>query len=176
MSKQDQTDLEQQAAEVTEEALAEDIAAELSAEEKLAQDLAQLQDDFIRAKAEMANIQRRSQEEIKKAREYAIANFAKDLVVVKDYLEMALKDQSGNFEMLKMGVDLTLKQLASVFENHKVKEVEPKVGDKLDANLHQAMSVSEDSEQESNSVVSVMQKGYILNDRVLRAAMVVVAK
>ena len=76
---------------------------------------------------------------------------------------MALKDQSGNFEMLKMGVDLTLQQLIKVFEAHQIKDINPQVKEKIDKHLHQAMSVVEEHEQET--IVSVMQKGYLLNGR-----------
>ena len=143
---------------------------------KLEQEVTELKDLYIRAQAEVANIQRRSQDEIKKARDYSLSSFAKELVVVKDYLEMALLDQSGNFEALKTGVDLTLKQLTQVFEKHQIKEITPELQTKLDPNLHQAMNTIEDSGQDSNTVVSVMQKGYQLNERVLRPAMVTVAK
>lgn len=136
----------------------------------------ELKDLYVRSQAEIQNIQRRSQDEIKKARDYAISSFAKDIVVVKDYLEMALKDESGNFEAIKTGVDLTLKQLIQVFERQYIKEIEPKANDKLDPHLHQAMSTEEVENQESNTIVKVMQKGYMLNERVIRPAMVVVAK
>lgn len=138
--------------------------------------VSELKDMYVRSQAEMQNIQKRNQDEMKKSREYSISNFAKELVPVKDYLEMALKDESGNFEMLKMGVDLTLKQLVQVFENQKIKEISPKAKDKLDPNLHQAMSAVEVAGQEPNTIVSVMQKGYTLHDRILRPAMVTVAK
>jgi molecular chaperone GrpE len=138
--------------------------------------VAELKDLYVRSQAEIQNMQRRTQDELKKSRDYAIASFAKDLVVVKDYLEMALKDQSGNFEAIKTGVDLTLKQLIQVFERQLIKEINPTPKDKLDPHLHQAMNSVESDGQESNTVVSVMQKGYMLNDRVLRPAMVVVAK
>lgn len=149
---------------------------ELTEVEKLEKEIAELKDNHLRLVAEMQNNQRRNQEEIKKARDFAISNFAKEIVTVKDYLEMALKDQSGNFDMLKMGVDMTLQQLVKVFEAQQIKEINPSAKDKLDANLHQAMSTVEEHEQEPNTIVSVMQKGYILNGRVLRAAMVTVAK
>ena len=142
----------------------------------LTSELNTLRDTNLRLIAEMQNAQRRAQEEVKKAREYAISNFAKEIVTIKDYLEMALKDQSGNFEMMKMGVDLTLQQLIKVFEGHQIKEINPQPKEKLDANLHQAMSIVEEHEQEPNTIVSVLQKGYLLNGRVLRAAMVTVAK
>ncbi len=143
---------------------------------QLEQKVAELKDLYVRAQAEVANVQRRSQEEIKKSRDYSISSFAKELVVVKDYLEMALLDKSGNFDTLKMGVDLTLKQLSQVFEKNQIKEINPELKTKLDPHLHQAMNTVEDSAQESNTVVSIMQKGYRLNERVLRPAMVTVAK
>ncbi len=181
MTQENTTQNEQVVEELISEAVAEEIIEEvieesLSEVEKLAQELAEAKENNLRLMAEMQNVQRRSQEEIKKARDYAIANFAKEVITIRDYLEMALKDKSGNFDMLKMGVDMTLQQLVKVFEAQQIKEINPQAKEKLDANLHQAMSVVEEHEQEANTVVSVMQKGYILNGRVLRAAMVTVAK
>jgi molecular chaperone GrpE len=167
---------ENQNAENFTEVLEEIVQEETNQVLKLEQELAELKDTNLRLIAEMQNTQRRGAEETKKARDYAISNFAKEIITVKDYLEMALKDQSGNFEMLKMGVDLTLQQLIKVFEAHQIKDINPQVKEKLDANLHQAMSVVEEHEQETNTIVSVMQKGYLLNGRVLRPAMVTVAK
>ena len=161
---------------VAEEIVEEAVAEELSEIDKLTKELNDAKDNNLRLMAEMQNTQRRSQDEIKKARDYAISNFAKEIITVKDYLEMALKDQSGNFDMLKMGVDLTLQQVVKVFEAQQIKEINPQPKEKLDANLHQAMSAVEEHEQESSTVISVMQKGYMLNGRVLRAAMVTVAK
>lgn len=170
------TTAENQNAENFTEVLEEIVQEETNQVLKLEQELAELKDTNLRLIAEMQNTQRRGAEETKKARDYAISNFAKEIITVKDYLEMALKDQSGNFEMLKMGVDLTLQQLIKVFEAHQIKDINPQVKEKLDANLHQAMSVVEEHEQETNTIVSVMQKGYLLNGRVLRPAMVTVAK
>lgn len=165
-----------EAAENITENLEEIVKEEIDQVAKLEAEISDLKDNNLRLVAEMQNTQRRSQDEIKKARDYAISNFAKEIITVKDYLEMALKDQSGNFEMLKMGVDLTLQQLVKVFESHQVKEINPQPKEKLDANLHQAMNVVEEHDQEANTIVAVMQKGYMLNGRVLRAAMVSVAK
>ena len=155
---------------------AEPVVEEINPITKLEQEVAELKDDKLRMLAEMQNVQRRSQEEVKKARDYAISNFAREVITVRDYLEMALKDQSGNFEMLKMGVDLTLQQLIKIFDAQQIKEISPQAKEKLDANLHQAMSTVDEHEQDSNTIVAVMQKGYMLNGRVLRAAMVTVAK
>lgn len=160
----------------TSSASAEPVVEEINPITKLEQEVAELKDDKLRMLAEMQNVQRRSQEEVKKARDYAISNFAREVITVRDYLEMALKDQSGNFEMLKMGVDLTLQQLIKIFDAQQIKEISPQAKEKLDANLHQAMSTVEEHEQDSNTIVAVMQKGYMLNGRVLRAAMVTVAK
>ena len=157
-------------------AQAEPAVEEINPITKLEQEVSELKDDKLRMLAEMQNVQRRSQEEVKKARDYAISNFAREVITVRDYLEMALKDQSGNFEMLKMGVDLTLQQLIKIFDAQQIKEISPQAKEKLDANLHQAMSTVEEHEQDSNTIVAVMQKGYMLNGRVLRAAMVTVAK
>ena len=134
---------------VAEEIVEEAVAEELSEIDKLTKELNDAKDNNLRLMAEMQNTQRRSQDEIKKARDYAISNFAKEIITVKDYLEMALKDQSGNFDMLKMGVDLTLQQVVKVFEAQQIKEINPQPKEKLDANLHQAMSAVEEHEQES---------------------------
>lgn len=142
----------------------------------LEQKLSEYKDMYLRSQAEMQNLQKRSLDDVKKSRDYAISNFAKDIIVVKDYLEMALKDQSGNIEAMKTGVDLTLKQLIQIFEKQKITEILPNKNDKLDPNLHQAINTVEVDNQEANTVVDIMQKGYLLNDRVLRPAMVSVAK
>lgn len=161
----------------TDECITEEC--ELSPEDKLIEleaKITELKDLYVRSQAEIQNVQRRSIEDVKKARDFAFSSFAKDVVVVKDYLEMALADQTGNIETIKTGVDLTLKQLVQIFERNAIKEVSPVKGDKLDPHLHQAMNSVEAEGQEPNSIVNVMQKGYILNSRVLRPAMVVVAK
>jgi molecular chaperone GrpE len=98
------------------------------------------------------------------------------MIIVRDYLEMALKDQSGNFEAIKTGVDLTLKQLVQTFERQLIKEINPNPKDKLDPHLHQAVTTIEGGGAEPNIIVDVMQKGYVLNERVLRPAMVTVTK
>ena len=143
---------------------------------QLEQKITELKDLYVRAQAEMQNVQRRNTEEVKKARDYAISSFAKDIIVVKDFLEMALKDQSGNFEAIKTGVDLTLKQLVQIFERQLIKEINPKAKDKLDPHLHQAVSTIEEEGANPNEIVNVMQKGYTLQDRILRPAMVTVTK
>lgn len=161
---------------VADEDSQDDTVATQNAVTQLEQKVTEFRDLYMRAQAEMQNLQKRSNEEIKKARDYAISNFAKDMIIVRDYLEMALKDQSGNFAAIKTGVDLTLKQLIQSFEHQMIKEINPKDTDKLDPHLHQAITTVEKDGAEPNTVVEVMQKGYILNERVLRPAMVTVSK
>ena len=136
---------------------------------------AQLKDEQLRALANEQNLRRRHQQEIADTHKFAGQKFAVEMLPVKDYLEMALLDQSGNFDALKMGVQMTLNELHKAFDATQIKEINPKAGDKLDPNIHQAMQAVA-SEQEPNTVVGVMKKGYTLSDRVLRPAMVTVAQ
>ena len=126
------------------------------------------------ARAEGENIRRRAQEDIAKAQKFAVERFSSEVLAVKDSLEAGLAVQTENVESFKNGMELTLKQLASVFEKFNIKEINP-VGEKLDPHKHQAIGMVE-SDQPANTVVSVMQKGYTLHDRVLRPALVMVAK
>ena len=135
---------------------------------------AEMQDAFLRAKAEGENIRRRAQEDIAKAHKFAIENFAQSMVAVKDSLEMAVKTDVPSVDSIKEGVDATLRQLNQVFEQNKIFEIIPEPGEKLDPMKHQAISMVE-ADQEPNTVVSVLQKGYTLADRLLRPAVVVVA-
>lgn len=146
-------------------------------EEKLAvaeAKAAEMQDAFLRARAEGENIRRRAQEDISKAHKFAIESFAGSMVAVKDSLEMALKVETPSIESLKEGVELTLKQLTSAFEKSRVIEIEPAQGEMLDPMKHQAVTAIP-AEQEANTIVSVLQKGYMIADRLLRPAIVVVA-
>lgn len=161
------------------EALCAVETAEASLEGKVAEleaQIAEMKDQFLRARAEAENIRRRAADDVAAAHKFAIAKFAQELLPVKDCLEMALKDESGNFEAMKMGVDMTLKQLVGAFDKSQLVEIAPAVGDKLDPHQHQAMSAIDAPGAEPNTVVQVMQKGYQLADRVLRPAMVVVSK
>lgn len=163
-------------AEETAAAEGSDVSGE-ALDAQLAAVLAELEKaraDVMYAKAEGDNIRRRAAEEVDKARKFAVEKFARELLAVKDALEMALLDQSGNFEALKMGVDLTQKSLVAAFDKFDLKEVAPAVGDKLDPNLHQAISAIP-HELEANAIVQVMQKGYLLSGRLLRPAMVMVS-
>jgi molecular chaperone GrpE len=136
---------------------------------------AEMQDAFLRAKAEAENMRRRAQEDIARAHKFAIESFAEALVPVKDSLEMALKVETPSVESLKEGVDMTLKQLSSAFEKNRLIEIYPKPGDKLDPMRHQAISMVP-AEQEANTIVTVLQKGYMIADRLLRPALVTVSQ
>jgi len=140
--------------------------AELNAEEH--------HDAWLRAKAETENVRRRAQEDIAKAAKFAVERFAGELLAVKDSLEAALSADSPSVDSLKSGTELTLKQLVAAFEKSNLKEVNP-VGEKFDPHFHQAISMIE-ADQEPNTVVTVLQKGYLISDRVLRPALVIVAK
>jgi len=141
-------------------------AAELKAQEHY--------DAWMYAKAEGENIRRRAAEDVSKAQKFAVERFSNEMLAVKDSLEAGMAVQTDNIESFKSGMELTLKQLSSVFEKFNIKEINP-VGEKLDPHKHQAIGMM-DSDQEANTVVNVMQKGYSLNDRVLRPALVMVAK
>jgi molecular chaperone GrpE len=137
--------------------------------------LAEMHDAFMRAKAEADNIRRRAQEDVSKAHKFAIESFAEAMVPVRDSLEMALKVEAPTVDSIKEGVEMTLKQLTAAFEKNRLVEVMPQAGDKLDPNKHQAVAVVP-SEQEANTVVAVLQKGYMIADRLLRPAIVTAAQ
>ncbi|EXI75648.1 MAG TPA: nucleotide exchange factor GrpE [Candidatus Accumulibacter phosphatis] len=132
------------------------------------------QDQWLRAKAETENVRRRAQEDIAKAAKFSIDRFARELLPVKDSLEAALAADGATVDSLRAGSELTLKQLVAAFEKSALVEINP-LGEKFDPNRHQAISVVE-SAQVANTVVTVLQKGYLLADRVLRPALVIVAK
>ncbi len=131
-------------------------------------------DAWLRAKAEGENIRRRAAEDVSKAQKFAVERFSNEMLAVMDSLQAGLAVETASVESFKSGMELTLKQLSSVFEKFHIKEVNP-MGEKFDAHKHQAIGMLE-SEQEANTVVTVMQRGYTLNDRVLRPALVMVAK
>lgn len=149
--------------------IAPEVVAQLEAK------VSELQDAFMRAKAEGENIRRRAQEDISKAHKFAIESFAEAMVPVKDSLEMALKVETPSLESIKEGVEVTLRQLSSAFEKNRLVEINPNQGDKLDPSKHQAISMVP-ADQESNTIVTVLQKGYLIADRLLRPALVTVAQ
>jgi molecular chaperone GrpE len=152
-------------------------AAEQTAEEKITALQAALEEakaSVLYIKAEGENIRRRAMDDIDKARKFALEKFSNELLAVKDSLDAALNVGNADVESYKSGVELTVKQLGAVFEKFNIAEINP-VGEKFDPNKHQAISMLENS-GEPNTVTSVLQKGYTLNDRVLRPALVMVAK
>jgi molecular chaperone GrpE len=131
-------------------------------------------DEWLRAKADTENVRRRSQEDVAKAHRYGLEGFAGALLAVKDSLDAALTVENTSIESFKEGVEITARQLDSVFQKFNVVAINPE-GQKFDPHRHQAISQVE-SDQEPGSVVTVLQKGYLLHDRVLRPALVIVAK
>lgn len=138
---------------------------------------AELADAYLRAKADAENTRRRSEEEISKSRKFAVEGFAESLLPVKDSLEAALAAHAagqGSPEQVMEGVTITLRQLSQALERNKVIEVNPPAGTKFDPHQHQAISMVP-AAQEANTVVTVLQKGYLIAERVLRPALVTVA-
>lgn len=133
-----------------------------------------LREDWLRAKAETDNVRRRATEDVAKAHRFGVEGFAGALLAVKDSLDAALTVENTSIESFKEGVEITAKQLDAVFEKFAIKAINP-VGEKFDPHRHQAISQVA-SDQEPNTVVTVLQKGYLLHDRVIRPALVTVAK
>ena len=134
---------------------------------------AELADQFLRAKAEAENARRRAEDEVSKARKFGIESFAESLLPVADSLDAALAIQNATAQQLREGSDATLRQLTAALERNKVLAINPAAGDKFDPHQHQAISMVP-ADQEANTVVSVLQKGYLISERVLRPALVTV--
>ena len=134
----------------------------------------ELADNYLRAKAESENSRRRADEEVSKARKFALESFAESLLPVADSLEAGLNLPSATPEQIKEGAAATLKQLKAALERNRVMQIDPAAGTKFDPHQHQAISVVA-SELEANAVVTVLQKGYLIADRVLRPALVTVS-
>jgi molecular chaperone GrpE len=134
---------------------------------------AEIGEQYLRAQAEMQNTRRRADEEISKARKYAVESFAESMLPVADSLEAGLAVKDAPVEVIREGAEATLRQLKSALERNKVIEINPESGTKFDPHRHQAISVVP-AEQEANTVVTVLQKGYSISDRVLRPALVTV--
>ena len=161
---------------------AEDLGQALTeAEARLAEleaKNAQLAEQYLRAQADMQNTRRRAEDEMSKARKFAIEGFAESLLPVADSLEAGLAHEDATTEQIREGAQATLRQLKSALERNKVIEIDPAPGSKFDPHQHQAISVvppTPGSSQEANTIVSVLQKGYLIADRVLRPALVTVA-
>lgn len=171
---------------VSEQTVAEDVAAEqpevVDAEEArddeieaLKDEVATAKEDVIRAQAEMANVRRRAEKDVENARRYSIEKIAKDILPIVDNLERALAAAGDEKSAVTEGVELTLKSMLSTLEKHKIEAINP-VGEPFDPDQHEAISMVPNPDMESNTVMDVVQKGYTLYGRVVRAAMVVVAQ
>ncbi len=144
-------------------------------------EIAKLKDAFLRAKAEEDNVRRRAEKDVANGRKFAVEGFAKEMLNVYDSLKLAVSvefadDADDAIKSVHEGVGITLKQLNSAFAKFSLAEINPVAGDKLDPNLHQAMTMVESEEIESGCIINVIQAGFQLHDRLLRPAMVVVAK
>ncbi len=156
----------------------EPTAAELNPEIKIAElegRLAEMSDAYLRAKAEAENARRRAEEDVAKARKFAVEAFAEAMLPVMDSLEAAIATPSASVETVLEGVHATRRQLSSALERNRVVEINPGQGVKFDPHQHQAISVVPAPGQEPNTVVTVLQKGFLIADRVLRPALVTVS-
>ena len=156
------------------EALADPLTVALAEAATLKAKVAELQDQYLRGQAEVQNARRRADEEVSKARKFAVESFAESLLPVADSLSAGLAIKDAAPEQLREGAQATLRQLTSALERNKVIAIDPPAGEKFDPHKHQAISMVP-SEQEANTVVSVLQKGYSIADRVMRPALVTVA-
>jgi molecular chaperone GrpE len=137
-------------------------------------------DKFMRAKAETENVRRRAETDVANAHKFAIERFALEMLAVKDSLERArtvdIKTSDAALEKMFEGIDLTLKLMDSIFQKFALTEISPAIGEKFDPEKHQAMSAQDSAEVPSNHVLMALQKGYLLNNRLLRPALVIIAK
>lgn len=145
------------------------------------EEIAKLKDAFMRAKAEEDNVRRRSEREMANSRKFAVEGFAKEILNVHDSLKLAslvevAQDADDTVKSIHEGVQITLKQLDSALAKFAVIEIAAEIGDKLDPNLHQAMSLIQSETVESGCIINVIQPGFTLHDRLLRPSLVVVAK
>ena len=162
---------EAEAAAAANAALQADLSLEVA---RLQAQNAELAEQYLRGKAEMENLRRRTDEEVSKVRKFAVEGFAESLVPVLDSLEAGLAVQEATAQQIRDGAEATLKQLQSALARHKVQPIAPAAGSRFDPHQHQAIGVVAAPGQEPNSVVAVLQKGYLIAERVLRPAMVTV--
>jgi molecular chaperone GrpE len=167
---QDTAPVQEGATHDAEQPSAQDWQAQVAA---LSAKNAELHDQYVRAQAEMQNIRRRSEEEVAKARKFALESFAESLLPVCDSLEAGLAHQEQTQEQIRAGAEATLRQLKAALERNRILEINPAAGTRFDPHQHQAISVVP-AQQEANTVVTVLQKGYSIAERVLRPALVTV--
>tara|TARA_B100000035_G_scaffold315372_1_gene335590 strand:- start:7711 stop:8208 length:498 start_codon:yes stop_codon:yes gene_type:complete len=142
--------------------------------QELKEQIKDLEASILYSKAESENARKRALEDIEKARKFAVEKFCQEILLVKDSLDAALTIEKASLESYKDGIDLTSKQLLNIFAKFNIEEINPEE-EMFDPNFHQAMTMIE-TEGEANKILNVMQKGYKLNDRVLRPALVTVSK
>lgn len=153
----------------------EELQARLTEAEQQAQEN---WDKLLRANAELDNLRRRTERELENAHKYALERFAQELLAVRDSLEMgvaAAEQEEASVDKIKEGTELTLRMLESAMEKFNIQPVDPQ-GEPFNPELHQAMSMVESPDKDPNTVINVMQKGYLLNDRLIRPAMVIVSR
>ena len=182
MTNEEQRDQELGSEELESSSQTEEIEVELAPSkgqiEALEDQVTDLKDRVLRAEAEQQNIRRRAQKDVEKAHKFGLEKFGADLVAVVDNLERAVgaaDSESDDVKLLLEGVELTQKSLVEVLQKHGVEQVDPH-GEPFDPQFHQAMTMLESADVEPNTVIDVMQKGYVLNGRLIRPAMVVVSK
>lgn len=150
----------------------DDLANQIKiAEQKAEENWEQL----LRTKAEMENLRRRTQKDLESAHKFALEKFVNELLPIMDGMEMGLNVEEASVDSLKQGMELTINMLSSAFNKFNISAIDPQ-GEKFDPELHQAMSMQPTDDVEPNTVIAVMQKGYTLNDRLVRPAMVMVSK
>jgi len=188
-AEQDQAEQDQAVAEAPEEALAEPGEAPGGDDETLEEAEAHIEDEIeqarkqaeenwellLRTKAEMENLRRRTHKDLENAHKFAIEKFVSELLPIKDSMELGLTIEEASTEALKEGMELTLSMLNSTFDKFSLVEINP-INEKFDHERHQAMSMQPTDEVEPNTVIAVVQKGYALNERLIRPAMVMVSK
>ena len=171
----EQTEALDNATENASELTIEELQAQLA---QVQEEAAQAKDQYVRAEAEMANVRRRVEKDVENAHKFGQEKLTKELLAVADNLERAIvsiEAENADVTAIKEGVDMTLKGLQDVFGKFNIEAIDPQ-GEPFDPKLHQAMSMVENSEVEPNTVIAVMQKGYTLNGRLVRPAMVMVSK
>lgn len=153
------------------------VSAEVSETEQLRAEVAALKDEILRTRAAAENLRKRTERDVEAAHKYAVERFANELLPVKDSMEMGLAAAlaATDVEGIKQGMDLTLKMLHDFLERMQIRKIEP-VGQRFNPDFHQAMTMREEHGVEPGTVVQVLQSGYLLNERLLRPALVIVAK
>ena len=183
-SKQDNDEMDQNAEnqQEPEATMEQEEESLLQAEDDLAEALSQAQKKaeenwelLLCTKAEMDNLRRRTQKDLENAHKFALEKFVNELIPIIDGMEMGLSVDEATVDSMKEGMELTLNMMKSTFEKFEVVAIDP-LNEKFDPELHQAMSMQPSAEHEPNTVIAVMQKGYTLNGRLVRPAMVMVSK